>query len=100
MREVYEEAGVRVIAADYFSSQPWPFPASLMLGCHGEALDTEITLDPHELEAALWVSRERLVQIFAGNDSAIKPARKGAIAHFLMESFPYPLMLVVTLLIS
>ncbi len=40
-REVFEEAGVRVGAVSYLASQPWPFPASLMFGCAGEALNTE-----------------------------------------------------------
>jgi NAD+ diphosphatase len=86
-REVFEEAGVVVGPVAYLASQPWPFPASLMLGCWGKALGTAITLDPHELEAALWVSRERLLQVFAGQDPDIKPPRKGAIAHFLMENW-------------
>jgi NAD+ diphosphatase len=86
-REVFEESGVLVGQVDYLASQPWPFPASLMLGCRGAAVSTDITIDPHELESALWVSRERLVRIFAGQDAEIKPARRGAIAHFLMENW-------------
>lgn len=84
-REVWEEAGVRVGEVGYLSSQPWPFPASLMLGCRGKALTREITLDPVELEAALWVSRERLAVVFAGQDTAIRAPRPGAIAHFLLR---------------
>jgi NAD+ diphosphatase len=86
-REVFEEAGIRVGAVSYLASQPWPFPASLMLGCRGVARDTAITLDPVELEHALWVSRERLADIFAGRDPDIRAARKGAIAHFLLENW-------------
>jgi NAD+ diphosphatase len=84
-REVWEEAGIHVGRVAYVESQPWPFPASLMLGCRGEALTQEITLDPGELEAALWVSRERMAQIVAGCDPEIRPARKGAIAHHLLD---------------
>ena len=47
-REVREEAGVEVGAVRYHSSQPWPFPSSLMIGCHGEALTTDIRIDPVE----------------------------------------------------
>lgn len=83
-REVQEEAGVRVGRVDYLASQPWPFPASLMIGCLGEATSEAITLDPEELEDARWVSREELVEAFAGNHPEIKPSRKGAIAQFLM----------------
>ena len=86
-REVFEEAGVRVGAVSYLASQPWPFPASLMLGCRGDALTDDITVDPAELEAAVWVSRERLSQIFTGQDPVIKPSRHGAIAHFLLRNW-------------
>lgn len=86
-REVYEEAGIRVGAVRYLSSQPWPFPASLMFGCEAQALDTAITVDPAELEDAVWVSREEMVDVMAGVHPRIKPARKGAIAHFLIENW-------------
>jgi NAD+ diphosphatase len=86
-REVFEESGVRVGAVRYLSSQPWPFPASLMLGCAGEALSEAITIDPAELEEARWVSREDMVRAMAGLHPEIRPARKGAIAHFLIENW-------------
>ncbi|MEJ6404465.1 NAD(+) diphosphatase [Yoonia sp. 2307UL14-13] len=86
-REVFEEAGVRVGRVDYLSSQPWPFPSSLMLGCIGEALNTDLTIDPVEIEHARWVSREELALAFAGDHPEILPARKGAIAHFLLENW-------------
>jgi NAD+ diphosphatase len=86
-REVREEAGVEVGRVDYLASQPWPFPASLMLGCRGEALTREIRVDPVELEDARWVSREEMLEIVAGRSQAMKPARKGAIARFLIEAW-------------
>lgn len=86
-REVFEEAGVHVGAVDYLASQPWPFPASLMFGCQGVATSREINIDPVEIEDALWVSREEMMEIFAGNHETILPARKGAIAHFLLENW-------------
>lgn len=86
-REVFEEAGVRVGQVGYLASQPWPFPASLMFGCEGEALSDEINIDPLEIEDARWITREHMAQIFAGEDSEILPARKGAIAHFLIENW-------------
>jgi NAD+ diphosphatase len=86
-REVWEEAGVRVGRVGYLASQPWPFPASLMLGCRGEALSEEIALDPQELEAAMWVSRERLLRVFMGEDPEIRPPRTGAIAGFLLREW-------------
>lgn len=83
-REVFEEAGVRVGAVEYLSSQPWPFPNSLMFGCRGEALNDTIDIDPNEIEDAKWVTREEMMDVFAGNSTVMKPARKGAIAHFLI----------------
>ncbi|MCZ6720596.1 MAG: NAD(+) diphosphatase [Proteobacteria bacterium] len=72
-REVAEEAGVEVVKVRYHSSQPWPFPASLMLGFIGEAVSESLTLDPHELEDAQWFTREQLAQAkdwFPGSDLA------------------------------
>ena len=86
-REVWEEAGIRLGAVRYLSSQPWPFPASLMLGCAAEALTDTIALDTNELEHALWVGREEMVDVMAGTHPQIKPARKGAIAHFLIQNW-------------
>ncbi len=84
-REVYEEAGIEVGAVDYLSSQPWPFPASLMFGCRGEAISTEINIDPEEIEDAKWVTKSQMLEVWAGNDPTMLPARKGAIAHFLLQ---------------
>lgn len=86
-REVFEEAGVRVGAVSYLSSQPWPFPSSLMFGCAGDALNTDLTIDPDEIEDAMWVTREEMADAFAGKNPGILPARKGAIAHFLLEAW-------------
>ena len=84
-REVMEEAGVAVGAVTYLSSQPWPFPASLMIGCAGLALSREITIDPVEIEDAIWITRSDVMQAFAGEHPFLLPARKGAIAHFLLQ---------------
>lgn len=86
-REVVEESGIKVGAVSYLASQPWPFPSSLMFGCRGEALNEDITVDPAELEAAMWVSREDMLEAFAGQNPNLKPARKGAIAQFLLRNW-------------
>jgi len=86
-REVAEETAIRVGRVNYLSSQPWPYPSSLMFGCIGEALSREITLDPVELEDAFWISREDLVAALAGHHPTLLPARPGAIARFLMENW-------------
>jgi NAD+ diphosphatase len=56
-REVKEEVGVDVVDVQYHSSQPWPFPGSIMLGFHARALDTAITLDDDEITSAGWFDR-------------------------------------------
>jgi len=86
-REVAEETAVQVGRVDYLASQPWPYPSSLMFGCRGEALSRDITLDPAELEDALWISREDLAEAMAGRHPTLMPARKGAIAQFLMQNW-------------
>lgn len=86
-REVFEEVGVRVGPVRYLASQPWPFPASLMFGCAGEALDAEIVIDPVEIEDAIWMTREEMMTVFAGEHPKVLPARKGAIAHFLLQNW-------------
>ena len=86
-REVFEEAGIRVGPVRYLASQPWPFPASLMFGCAAEALDEAISVDPVELEDALWVSREEMVTVLSGGHSRLRPPRRGAIAEFLIRNW-------------
>jgi NAD+ diphosphatase len=86
-REVFEEAGVHVGQVDYVTSQPWPFPASLMLGCRAIAESTEITVDPVEIEDARWVRREELACAMADQHPEISPPRKGAIAQVLMSKW-------------
>jgi NAD+ diphosphatase len=60
IREVAEEAGVAVGEVDYVASQPWPFPASLMLGFMARATSPEIQVDGDEIEEARWFSREEI----------------------------------------
>ena len=86
-REVFEEAGVRCGPVTYLASQPWPFPASLMIGMRAEALGTGLTIDPDEIEQARWVTREEVVSAFAGQHPEIKPSRPGAIAHFILRNW-------------
>jgi NAD+ diphosphatase len=86
-REVMEEAGVPVGPVSYLASQPWPFPASLMIGCAGEALSRDLTIDPIEIEDALWVTRDEMMQVFAGEHPVLKPSRRGSIAHYLLQNW-------------
>jgi NAD+ diphosphatase len=59
-REVKEEAGVTVGSVHYHSSQPWPFPASIMLGFYAEAASEAISIDPAELQDARWFTRAEI----------------------------------------
>lgn len=86
-REVAEETGVRVGAVRYLASQPWPYPSSLMIGCAGEAESEVITLDPVELEDAIWISREEMASVLAGEHRTIRKPRAGAIAGFLLTNW-------------
>jgi NAD+ diphosphatase len=60
-REVYEETNVLVGDVRYHSSQPWPFPSSLMLGFVAQAESSDIVLNDAELEDARWFTREQLL---------------------------------------
>lgn len=59
-REVFEEIGIQLGKIRYHSSQPWPFPAGLMLGFHAEALDTNFAFHDKELADAIWMDRDTL----------------------------------------
>jgi NAD+ diphosphatase len=86
-REVLEESGIAVGGVSYLASQPWSFPNSLMIGCHGHAMDTKIKIDPNELEDAFWISKSDLVAAFADKDAKVRPARFGSIAQFLLKQW-------------
>ncbi len=73
-REVFEECGVRVTDIAYASSQPWPFPSSLMLGFRARALDAALTLDPAEILEAGWYTRDQ-VRALAGDGPMRIPPR-------------------------
>lgn len=83
-REVAEETGVATGPVRLLNSQPWPFPASLMIGCITQATSRDIKLDPEELEDALWVTREEVLSMFAGTHPTMRAPRHGAIAGHLM----------------
>lgn len=89
-REVFEEAGVRVRNVSYVASQPWPFPSSLMIGCHAYADEGAITIDTTELDDARWFSREDVGDALEaigdggiGRSFGAPPAT--AIAHVLLR---------------
>jgi NAD+ diphosphatase len=59
-RETLEEVGIACGRVTYFASQPWPFPTSLMIGCHAQALSRDIVIDKTELQDARWFDREEV----------------------------------------
>ena len=60
-REIWEESGIRVGEVTYQASQPWLFPASLMLGFTAKALNEEIEMDAQEMDDVRWFTREELL---------------------------------------
>ncbi len=86
-REVAEEVGVPVGPVRYLASQPWPYPSSLMIGCHGTALARALSPDPAEIADARWLSREEAARALAGRHPEIAPPRQGAIAAFLLRNW-------------
>jgi len=84
-REVREETGIEVGAVHYHSSQPWPFPANIMLGFHAEALTTELTVDYGELEDARWCERDWLLS--HTDDDSFRMPRLDSIARRLIEDW-------------
>jgi len=83
-REVFEESGVRVGQVQYHSSQPWPFPASIMLGFYAEALSEEVTIDPNELQDVRWFTR---AQIRDHQANGFNLPRLDSIARRLIEDW-------------
>ncbi|MEM7214295.1 MAG: NAD(+) diphosphatase [Pseudomonadota bacterium] len=62
-RETFEETGIKVGKVQYHASQPWPFPHSLMIGIHCEAISSTIDFDANELEDCRWFTREEVRQM-------------------------------------
>lgn len=87
-REVKEEAGIEVGDVHYVASQPWPFPSSLMIGCHAQARNGDLTIDRNELEDARWFTRDEVRQGLSGGDHApFQAPPPSAIARTLLEDW-------------
>ena len=84
-REVREETGIEVEAVYYHSSQPWPFPANIMLGFHAAARTTEIAIDYGELADARWFERDWLLSHV--DDDSFRLPRLDSIARRLIEDW-------------
>lgn len=85
-RELWEEAGLKVRDVRYVTSQPWPFPSSLMMACIAQADDPALTLDTTELEDAFWIDRAGVEAALVGAPGArFLPPPPYAIAHTLLS---------------
>jgi NAD+ diphosphatase len=87
-REVREEVGLNCARVAYFASQPWPFPSSLMIGCHAEALTENIVIDRTELEDARWFdSAELKLMLAREHPQGLTTPPPLAIAHHIIRAF-------------
>lgn len=94
-REVMEEAGIRVGPVRYHSSQPWPFPSSLMIGCHGLAETTDISIDTEEMTDVRFFERAEVAAAFervitgtmSRDPEELKVPGALAIAHHLIKAW-------------
>ena len=86
-REVMEEAGIRVKNVRYHSSQPWPFPSSLMIGCHAEADSTSINMDNEEMTDVQWFDRSEVLRALEEDSEKLRLPGPIAIAHHLIKAW-------------
>jgi NAD+ diphosphatase len=87
-RETREEAGITCGRVVYFHSQPWPFPSSLMIGCHAEALTRDIVVDRAELEDARWFSKAEVESmLMRRHPQGLTTPPPVAIAHHLIRAW-------------
>jgi NAD+ diphosphatase len=85
---VLEEVGITTGRVHYFASQPWPFPMSLMIGCHAEAKSDKIVVDRSEIEDARWFEREELAQMLAlRHPGGLTTPPPIAIAHHIIRDY-------------
>jgi NAD+ diphosphatase len=87
-RETVEEAGIVCGRVKYFTSQPWPFPMSLMIGCYAEARSSDITIDAVELADARWFDRDEVASMLLRKhpDGLMTPPPV-AIAHHIIRAW-------------
>jgi NAD+ diphosphatase len=87
-REVLEEVGIVAGRVSYLASQPWPFPMSLMIGCHAEAKSGDIVIDHSEIEDARWFDREELAAMLTlRHPDGLTTPPPVAIAHHIIRDY-------------
>jgi NAD+ diphosphatase len=84
-REIFEESGIRCIDVNYYMTQPWPYPSSLMIGCTARATNEDIIVDHSELEDARWFDRtEATLMLRRQHPDGLAGPHPFAIAHHLL----------------
>ena len=84
-REIFEESGIRCTDVQYYMTQPWPYPSSLMIGCTARATNEDIVVDRTELEDARWFDRaEATLMIKRQHPEGLAGPHPFAIAHHLL----------------
>ena len=86
-RELYEEAAVRATSVRYHSTQPWPWPSSLMIGLIAEVETDEATPDNIEIDEVRWFTRDQTRALIAGELTDAKAPPGMAIAHQLIKAW-------------
>jgi NAD+ diphosphatase len=87
-REVGEEIGIKLDRLEYVSSQPWPYPRSLMLAYRATAdPDQELVLQDDEIADARWFTREEVRRMWVATDDATPSAVRISIARFLIDGW-------------
>jgi NAD+ diphosphatase len=86
-RELNEEAGLHAVRVRYHSTQPWPYPSSLMIGLIAEVEDEEGTPDQTELSEVRWFTREEARQLLEGKLEGVGAPGPLAIAHQLIKAW-------------
>jgi NAD+ diphosphatase len=84
-REVLEEAGIEIDEIEYHSSQPWPFPSSIMLGFYGRAKSAELAINTDELESGRWYHRDELLA--SPEDESFRLPRRDSISYRLIRDW-------------
>jgi NAD+ diphosphatase len=90
-REIFEESGIRCTDVNYYMTQPWPYPSSLMIGCTARATSDDIVVDHTELEDARWFDRaEATLMIKRQHPDGLAGPHPFAIAHHLLGRWVQP----------
>jgi NAD+ diphosphatase len=86
-RELSEEAGLHAVKVRYHSTQPWPYPSSLMIGLFAEVADDQAKADETELEEVRWFTRPQIQAMLRGELNDAKAPGAMAIAHQLIRAW-------------